>query len=294
MKDTTFLKECIKSTSTLFSKEDESDTAKCNLFKCELLELEKEVPSFYTNQELKNVALNYRDQPWYLIIIIEKCIRYFCEQWDKVDLEEIEEIEKLIEKTCPHWFSDPKSSKTYTRLKKYEGKNLIARLLALVIEANNQFVPILNKFQKWSNFTDSHQKFFSHLMSTKKTILRDCMSYSKDEFKTFHKTLDELDKELMSIKNKFMDCASINIEKVPLFTDLNTDIKIDFDILERNVRKLEIEKCMFQTIELQEINKMIDENTGEQEVRWIKRIEEQVLQFANVVKEAKEKSEKKK
>ena len=61
VKDISFLNECILSTSKLFTKDNESDKVKCNLFKHDLVELEKIVPSFTTNQELGSIALQHRD-----------------------------------------------------------------------------------------------------------------------------------------------------------------------------------------------------------------------------------------
>ena len=101
-------------------KEPESETVKCNLFNCNLTDLEKAVPSFINDQGLRGLALQFRDRPWYLLLVIEYSIRNYQVKWDTLDLSTKEEIDTLIETTCPYWFSDPQTDSTYKRLRDYK------------------------------------------------------------------------------------------------------------------------------------------------------------------------------
>ena len=70
IKDETFLKECLNSIPSLFEREHQSDNVKCKIFNLDLNDLEKALPSFLTNQGLRNIALQYSDRPWYLILVL--------------------------------------------------------------------------------------------------------------------------------------------------------------------------------------------------------------------------------
>ena len=158
--------------------------------------------------------------------------------------------------------------------------------MAIVKEATNQFVPIVNKYQQWTHFIEGYQKYISKYIRTKRTTERKCMYNSNTEIKSALKGIEDLEKDFESVKNKFIDSASFNVENVPLFTNLNTDVILDFDTLEQNIRNKKVEQCMFKPIELRLINKMLEDNKGEQEVAWIIEIEEGIQKLANIVKQA--------
>ena len=71
------------------------------------------------------------------------------------------------------------------------------------------------------------------------------MVNSDTEMKSAVRSITSLEKELELVKGKFIDAIGIPIEDVVMFPNTNLNTRFEFESLEKNLQKKDLENCMF-------------------------------------------------